>query len=130
MRFTSFIAISCAVLGAAATPSFAADPAQDGYNTMPIQSVPPASGQGGEQEGQGVAGANSTDSGSGPAGAPAGSGVAGASGSSAPVATASAPVSASGATLPFTGLDVGLIAGAALLLMGLGLALRRSTRTE
>ena len=65
------------------------------------------------------------------AGAP--SGTAGVSGSApassgapaAPVATASAPESVPSGSLPFTGLDLGLIAAGGLLLLGLGVGMRR-----
>jgi len=40
------------------------------------------------------------------------------------------PPKSTGSSLPFTGLDIGLVAGAAVLLLGLGFALRRGTRTE
>jgi len=100
--------VSLAVLGLVAAPAVAADPASDGYNAMPI-SVPPT-----------VKGASAVNS---PA-ANAGSGAA-------PVAAVTPATSASsGGSLPFTGLDLGLVIGAAVLLLGLGFALRRGTRTE
>jgi hypothetical protein len=40
---------------------------------------------------------------------------------------AAAEVESSGSSLPFTGLDVGYVAGAGILLLGVGLLLRRAT---
>jgi hypothetical protein len=42
--------------------------------------------------------------------------------------TASRPVANSGSSLPFTGLDIGIVVVGGLLLLGLGLLLRRSVR--
>src|SRR4051794_39920420 len=55
--------------------------------------------------------------------------VQGASSTTTKVATVT-PTQSTGSSLPFTGLDIGLVAGAAVLLLGLGFALRRGTRTE
>jgi len=55
--------------------------------------------------------------------------VQGASSTTTKVATVT-PTKSTGSSLPFTGLDIGLVAGAAVLLLGLGFALRRGTRTE
>ena len=55
--------------------------------------------------------------------------VQGASSTTTKVATVT-PTESTGSSLPFTGLDIGLVAGAAVLLLGLGFALRRGTRTE
>ena len=46
------------------------------------------------------------------------------------VKTAPKVVAAKTATLPFTGLDLGLIAGACVVLVGMGLSLRRVTRKD
>jgi hypothetical protein len=108
VRSTRVIAVSLAVLGLSAAPALATDPAQDGYNAMPI-AVPPSQSQSPQVEGASV-----TNS---PAAA------------SAPVAATTRPTSA-GSSLPFTGLDVGIVAAVAVLLLGLGFALRRGTRAE
>jgi hypothetical protein len=112
VRSIRLIATSLAIFGLAATPSLAADPAQDGYSTMPIESVPPPT----------VKGASATR-------APASASLPASGSSVAPIAATTAPTSAGG-SLPFTGLDVGIIAGAAVLLLGLGFALRRGVRTD
>jgi hypothetical protein len=102
VRSSRLFAISLAVVGlAGASPAFAANPSRDGYLTTPIN-VPPT-----------VQGATATQV---PTQAPA-------------VATTT-PAQSTGSSLPFTGLDIGLVAGAAILLLGLGFALRRGTRTE
>ena len=101
VRSSRIFAISLAVLGLAASPALAANPTRDGYLTTPIN-VPPT-----------VQGASSTTI---PTKTPA-------------VATVT-PTQSTGSSLPFTGLDIGLVAGAAVLLLGLGFALRRGTRTE
>ena len=104
MRSSRLFAISLAVVGlAGASPALGASPSRDGYLTTPIN-VPPT-----------VQGATATQV---PTQAPA-----------AAVATPTPPKS-TGSSLPFTGLDIGLVAGAAILLLGLGFALRRGTRTE
>jgi hypothetical protein len=48
--------------------------------------------------------------------------------SSAPVATTTSGGGGGGGSLPFTGLDVALLAGAGLLLVGAGLGMRRLTQ--
>jgi hypothetical protein len=53
--------------------------------------------------------------------------VEGASATSVPHVASVTPPRSTGDTLPFTGLDIGAIAGAAVLLLGLGFALRRGT---
>ena len=53
-----------------------------------------------------------------------------ASATSVPTTATVTPPTHTGSSLPFTGLDIGLVAGAAVLLLGLGFALRRGTRTE
>lgn len=71
-------------------------------------------GAGGTVNGESVAGTPSGTAGvseSGPAGA-------------APVATASAPEAVPSGSLPFTGLDIALIAAGGLLLLGLGFGMR------
>ena len=97
MRSSRLFAISLAVLGLAATPALAANPARDGYLTTPIN-VPPT--------------------------------VQAASATTVPSTATVTPPKSTGSSLPFTGLDIGLVAGAAVLLLGLGFALRRGTRTE
>ena len=56
--------------------------------------------------------------------------VQGAQATSVPQVASVTPPQSTGSSLPFTGLDIGLVAGAAILLLGLGFALRRGTRTE
>jgi len=53
-----------------------------------------------------------------------------ASATSVPTTATVTPPKNTGSSLPFTGLDIGTVAGAAILLLGLGFALRRGTRTE
>jgi hypothetical protein len=102
VRSSRLFAISLAVVGlAGASPALGANPSRDGYLTTPIN-VPPT-----------VQGATATT-------VPQ---------TQAAVATPTPPKS-TGSSLPFTGLDIGLVAGAAILLLGLGFALRRGTRTE
>jgi hypothetical protein len=40
------------------------------------------------------------------------------------------PTESTGSALPFTGFDIGMVGGAAVLLTGLGFALRRTTRSD
>lgn len=119
-----FITISLvASLAAAPTIAVAETPSQGGYSATPII-VPPGSNQSppGAIEVKGetvssapgsVAGATSSGGGTAPA-----------------VASASPSASAPGGSLPFTGLDLGMIVLLAAGLLGLGLFLRRASRPQ
>lgn len=66
--------------------------------------------------------------GSGAAGVTEQSGTAGVTSSGAPVATTSAPEAVPSGSLPFTGLDLALIAAGGALLLGFGVAMRHLSR--
>lgn len=68
------------------------------------------------------------ETGSGTAGVTEQSGTAGVTSSGAPVATTSAPEAVPSGSLPFTGLDLALIAAGGALLLGFGVAMRRLSR--
>ncbi|MCW2968316.1 MAG: hypothetical protein JWM71_2088 [Solirubrobacteraceae bacterium] len=127
---------------AAPTAAFADSPSQGGYNSTSIV-VPPGgscsdtgSSQGGMTQSGSTGNAGNCGSVEGASATSPASAVKGASATSPAVAAAPAPVaqvtptraaSSGGGTLPFTGLDLGLVAALAVGLLGLGFALRRST---
>jgi hypothetical protein len=84
---------------------------------MPIDTVPPPTVKGATESKPAAAAAV-------PAAAPAAPTAA-----ELPVAATTAPEVTKG-SLPFTGLDVGIVAGIAMLLLGLGFALRKGVRTD
>jgi hypothetical protein len=109
MRKTKLIPLSLVALGLAAGPAYAQSATEDAYSSMPI-SVPPRSGVE-------AAAVSNTPAAAGPAAAPI-------------AATPSPSVSSPSGSLPFTGLDLGIVVALAVGLTGLGLALRRATRTS
>jgi len=113
-RAISFIS-TIAVLAVTPTVATATETAQGGYSSTPI-AVPEGPSTGAPT----VAGATATKPAT--AAAPAAA--------SAPTAAASPTVEVSDDSLPFTGMDVGILAAIAVGLMGLGFVLRRTTRVN
>lgn len=123
MRSLVITISAVASLAAAPTTAVAETPNQGGYSAIPIV-VPPGSNQsppgGIEVKGEtvssapgSVAGATSPGGGTAPA-----------------VASATPSAAAPGGSLPFTGLDLGVIVLLAAALLGLGLFLRRVSRPQ
>jgi hypothetical protein len=109
-RLASFLAVVAVAL-AAASPAFAQSATRDAYGSS----------------GTGVLGAVSNGGGSNGGGS--GGGVSPSTASSTPVATPQQVVAASsGSSLPFTGLDVGLLVAGGIVLVGVGIGLRRFAR--
>lgn len=129
MKRITFAMVTVALMGAPAT-TLAQDAAVDAYGGKGGNAVlgVTETGSGNGTTGQGQAGA-----GQGQAGAGQGqSGTAGVNASAAPSATSSPAATATrsvpSGSLPFTGLDLALIAAGGLLLIGLGATMRRVTR--
>lgn len=114
MRRAISIFSSLTILAVTPSVATAATTAQGGYSSTPI-AVPEG------PSGPTVAGATVTRSGASTS--PSASGTL-------PTAAATPAAEISEGALPFTGLDVGVIAALAITLMGLGLVLRRTTRTN
>jgi hypothetical protein len=107
-------AITIAIATLALTPgaSLAETTAQGGYSQTPI-AVPP-----GGDSGPTVLGASETN----------GAGTTAPSAESLPVAGTTPTAEVSDGSLPFTGLDVGIVAALAAALLALGFGLRRASR--
>lgn len=103
MMLRRYLSIALAAFLFAPSAAFAAQATQDGYGESDDIAVQAETDEGGSQP--------SNDSGS------------------APTANAS-PTASTGSSLPFTGLEAGLIAAAGLGLAGTGLALRRAAREQ
>lgn len=128
-------AISLAIATVALTPgaALAQSTAQGGYSPTPI-AVPEGGGGGPavlgvteDGDGGGPAVLGVTESGEGATSPTGGSGNP-TSGTAGVTASAGPAAGLSGTSLPFTGLDVGIIAALAVGLVGLGFGLRRATR--
>lgn len=111
MRIMKLVSLGLVALGVAAAPAMAQQNATvDGYSSMPI-SVPPSSAVKGAAANHGPSAATLPN-------APAHAAV--------PTPAVTSP----SGSLPFTGLDVGIVAALAVALAGLGFGLRRITRTS
>jgi len=116
-EFISGIAV-LALMGVLAVPAMAQQqPAKDGYTKDGGQTL-------GQLEDEGGSGGNPDEGGNADDGGIAPNSASGGSDDVQPAATGSSGTG----SLPFTGLDLALLAGAGLLLAGAGLGMRRLTR--
>jgi hypothetical protein len=133
---TKTIAVCLCVLGLAAPAALAQSPSQNGYGETQVLPQTPESPSGvagsGVKSPSGVAG-SSVKSQKGVAGSSVKSqkGVAGANvANAAPARSVNVAAAHSGGGLPFTGLDIGAVVLGALVLLAVGVGLRRATTTR
>jgi hypothetical protein len=133
---TKTIALCLSVLGLAAPAALAQSPSQNGYGETQVLPQNPTSQSGvagsGVKSPSGVAGSSiKSQSGVAGAGVKSHTGVAGANvANAAPARSVNVAAGHSGGGLPFTGLDVGAVVLAALLLLAVGVGLRRATTSR